>query len=384
MVKHNSKDDLKKKYKLEYRSNANLIKEYKAKYKNNALYHKFRIRPRFVWIKRILNRYKSAAIIILNWKNRRFWKAIFRFGIFFLALFGILSISYSLVKKIADKKTNIISVIEIPSFDTETLLNDVESRFHFLSSRVKGVSFFVYKVKTKDNLWKLAKQYRYSVHTLIGVNPQLTTYNVNTNQKILVPSSGGTLHPIQKNDTWEKISQRYDIDDIKLLKDTNYAVKTLKEGEYLFIPGKRPVVDLMNQKMQEAYALRDLFISPIGGAITSAFGRRRHPVTGQISGHGGIDIRASEGTLVGAADDGVVIVASYDVGHYGVAVFIDHQNGYITHYGHLSSINVRVGQKVKAGQIIGRSGSTGRVTGPHLHFTIKKGDISIDPLRFLW
>ena len=88
--------------------------------------------------------------------------------------------------------------------------------------------------------------------------------------------------------------------------------------------------------------------------------------------------------MVSAAADGVVIVASNDVGHYGTAVFIDHQNGYVTHYGHLSKLLVRVGQKVKAGKLIAKSGSTGRSTGPHLHFTIKKNDKSLNPQDFLW
>jgi murein DD-endopeptidase MepM/ murein hydrolase activator NlpD len=79
-----------------------------------------------------------------------------------------------------------------------------------------------------------------------------------------------------------------------------------------------------------------------------------------------------------------VITASNDVGHYGTAVFIDHQNGYITHYGHLSKIYVHVGQHVKAHQLIAKSGATGRVTGPHLHFTIKKNGVNLDPLKFIW
>lgn len=311
-------------------------------------------------------------------------KFFIRWAVFLSILAIVYFAFYFTAKKIADSKIADSVFLESETFDVQDLLNNIEARRKFLSSRVKGVDFLVYSVKRGDNLWKLASKYHYSVHTIIGNNPQLATYNVYEKQKILIPSAGGTLHPIQKDDTWEKIAQRYDLDDIDILKKTNYGVDKLKEGEFIFVPGKRPLVDLMNQKMQEAYALRDLFISPLGGAITSSFGRRRHPVTGQVSVHGGIDIRAPMGSLVGAADDGVVIVASYDVGHYGVAVFIDHNNGYITHYGHLSSISVREGQRVRAGQIIGRSGASGRVTGPHLHFTVKKGAQSLDPLRFLW
>ncbi|MDR0822195.1 MAG: M23 family metallopeptidase [Endomicrobium sp.] len=307
-----------------------------------------------------------------------------RWAVFFLALIIAILLSQIIIRIIAYRIAADVEKVEIPTFSTDVLLRDVEARRQYIAPRVKGVNFFVYTVRRGDNLWKLASKYHYSVHTLIGNNPQLTTYNINTNQKILIPSSGGSLHPIQKGDTWEKIADKYDIDDAKILRDTNYTVGKLTEGDYIFIPGKKPAVDLMNQKMQEAYALRDMFISPLGGAITSAFGRRRHPVTGAVSVHGGIDIRAPMGSLVGAAADGFVIVASYDVGYYGVAVFIDHRNGYITHYGHLSSIAVREGQRVRAGQFIGRSGASGRVTGPHLHFTVKKGDQSMDPLKFLW
>jgi len=82
-------------------------------------------------------------------------------------------------------------------------------------------------------------------------------------------------------------------------------------------------------------------------------------ITGERSLHGGIDIAVRQGTWVGAAADGVVIVASNDVGHYGTAIFIDHENGYVTHYGHLSKMYVHVGQRVKARQLIAKSGATG-------------------------
>jgi murein DD-endopeptidase MepM/ murein hydrolase activator NlpD len=107
-------------------------------------------------------------------------------------------------------------------------------------------------------------------------------------------------------------------------------------------------------------------------------------VTGQQGFHAGIDIAVPEGSWVGAGADGVVTVAGDGIGHYGKAVFIDHEDGYETQYGHLSKIFVHVGQRVKARQLIAKSGSTGRVTGPHLHFTIKKNGVPKDPLRYIW
>lgn len=308
---------------------------------------------------------------------------VLRWTIFLVILILVFLTARIIVNKTAEAALASVPVISIPSFTPDELLNDLEARQKYLSYRVRDTKFSIYSVQRGDNLWKLAKKFGYSVHTLIGCNPQLTTYNVNINQKILVPSSGGSLHPVQENDSWETIAEKYDI-ELNTLKITNFGITNPIPGEYLFIPGKRPAVDLMNESMQEKYALRSLFISPLGGRLTSAFGKRKHPVTGKVSNHAGIDIAAPTGTWVGAAADGVVILASHNVGHYGTAVFIDHKNGYITHYGHLSSINVRVGQKVRAGQLIAKSGATGRVTGPHLHFTIKKGDKSIDPLKFLW
>lgn len=272
-----------------------------------------------------------------------------------------------------------------PSFPLVTgdWINDNQVRIAHLRLRVPNLGLYTYKVKMRDNLWKIARKKRFSVHTLIAFNPQLKTYDLSINQIILIPSRSGTLHKIQSGDTWELVGKRYEISPDTVRK-TNEWVEKLVPGELLFIPDRRPDIDLMNEDMKEKYELRALFVSPLGGRLSSSFGKRRHPVTGQRSFHGGIDIAVKEGTWVGAAADGVVTLAGSDIGHYGKAVFIRHENGYETHYGHLSKIYVRAGQKVKARKLIARSGSTGRVTGPHLHFTIKRNGQAKDPLKFIW
>jgi murein DD-endopeptidase MepM/ murein hydrolase activator NlpD len=310
-------------------------------------------------------------------------KVVIRWIIFIILALSGCVFSQIVVTKKALAIISSVPVVSIPSYSHDVLLNDIGARAKYLTLRVKDVHFFVYSIKPKDNLWKIAKRYGYSVHSIIGTNPQLKTYEVSLNQEILLPSSGGSLHPIQDNDTWEKIAERYDA-DFKILQDVNFGILELIPGEYVFIPGKQPAIDLMNKDMQEKYELRSLFRSPLNGRYSSVFGKRKHPVTGQSSFHGGVDIAVPSGTWVGAAADGIVTVASHNVGHYGTAVFIDHKNGYITHYGHLSTIHVKVGQKVKKGQLIAKSGATGRVTGPHLHFTIKKGDKALDPMKFIW
>jgi murein DD-endopeptidase MepM/ murein hydrolase activator NlpD len=307
-----------------------------------------------------------------------------RWTAFFIVLAVVYFVVNSKVHAVAQASLQSALTVTIPVYTKDELVNSIESRLKYLYLRTKGVKFYVYKVNRRENLWTIAKKYGYSVHTIIGCNPQLKTYNINEGQKLLIPNIGGTLHPVHPKDTLKSISEQYGIEQ-SVLKNTNFMLNDDLEKEiFIFVPGKRPLVNLLNENMQQKYALRDLFISPLGGRISSPFGKRRHPVTGKSRRHGGIDIAVREGSAVGAAASGVVILASYDVGHYGVAVFIDHQNGYITHYGHLSKIFVRQGQKVRQGQIIAKSGSTGRSTGPHLHFTVKRNGVNVDPLQFLW
>jgi murein DD-endopeptidase MepM/ murein hydrolase activator NlpD len=118
------------------------------------------------------------------------------------------------------------------------------------------------------------------------------------------------------------------------------------------------------------------FSNPTGGRLTSRFGMR----WGRQ--HMGIDIGGPIGTNVRAADNGIIKFASWRNG-YGYYILIDHQNGYETGYGHNCQILVKVGQKVSKGDVISKMGSTGRSTGSHLHFEIKKNGVFIDPLKYV-
>ena len=135
----------------------------------------------------------------------------------------------------------------------------------------------------------------------------------------------------------------------------------------------------------EAY-LKVLSKVPIGkpcqGYISSHFGRRKDPFTGKPAFHTGIDIVGYPGTPVKATADGKVIYAGNHSG-YGKVVVIRHGFGYSTLYGHLKKIEVRAGQKVKRGQIIGYLGNTGRSTGPHLHYEVRRYGRYLNPSRYI-
>jgi len=117
---------------------------------------------------------------------------------------------------------------------------------------------------------------------------------------------------------------------------------------------------------------------PVGGPVTSGFGVRRHPVFGDMRMHSGIDIGASHGATVVAADAGTVITSSYN-SSYGNYVVVSHGNGITTLYAHLSSRSVGVGASVSKGQQVGLVGSTGISTGPHLHFEVMVNGSRVNP-----
>jgi murein DD-endopeptidase MepM/ murein hydrolase activator NlpD len=120
-----------------------------------------------------------------------------------------------------------------------------------------------------------------------------------------------------------------------------------------------------------------------GGESTDSFGVRGNPFGGgSAEFHSGQDIAAPHGTPVLAAADGTVLKADWQNG-YGQTVVIDHGNGLTTRYGHLSKIEVAAGQEIKRGVELGQVGSTGRSTGPHLHYEIRIGDVAVSPQRYL-
>lgn len=122
---------------------------------------------------------------------------------------------------------------------------------------------------------------------------------------------------------------------------------------------------------------------PIGkGWISSYYGERPDPFTGEIEMHKGIDFAAKEGSDVLAVANGVVTWSGRRYG-YGNLVEINHGHGYVTRYGHNAKTLVKVGDSVKRGQTISLMGSTGRSTGPHVHFEVLKNDRHIDPIRFV-
>lgn len=120
----------------------------------------------------------------------------------------------------------------------------------------------------------------------------------------------------------------------------------------------------------------------VGARMSSGFGTRLDPFNGRLARHTGLDFAGPTGTSVLAAVNGVVKDTGWQTG-YGKAIDIEHGYGFSTKYGHLSAILVKPGQRVKKGDVIGRLGSTGRSTGPHLHYEVRYHNVPLNPKNFL-
>jgi murein DD-endopeptidase MepM/ murein hydrolase activator NlpD len=122
---------------------------------------------------------------------------------------------------------------------------------------------------------------------------------------------------------------------------------------------------------------------PVRGPVNSEFGRRRSPWSGKSEQHDGIDIGTPPGTAVACPAAGTVVAAGAG-GDFGRHVMLDHGNSVRSIYGHLKSLDVKAGQRVEKGQRVGLVGSTGRSTGPHLHYEVRVDGKPVDPRAFLW
>lgn len=154
------------------------------------------------------------------------------------------------------------------------------------------------------------------------------------------------------------------------------------------LPASRSLQSLLTTKklLTPANVKTPQFINPLPVArVSSNFALRVNPVTGRIKPHKGIDLAAPIGTSIKAASDGTVEFSDWSSGGYGNLVVLRHAGGWTTRYGHAYKLLVVKGQKVKAGQAIAEVGSTGRSTGPHLHFEIRTpNEVAVNPAKFLF
>ncbi len=250
-----------------------------------------------------------------------------------------------------------------------------------------------YTVAQGDDLWKIASFYGLNPVTIAVANDLPDDYLIYPDQVLIIPPADGILYTVQAGDSVETIAEAYNVSPDVII---NFPFnnlgdgKTVQAGQQILIP----TMDLSNaaggKGGVEAGPAQDPFAgtAEVSGPA-QATGTFVWPVVGTVSqefggGHNGLDIANVAWTPVVAADGGVVTFAGWNDFGLGYAVAIDHENGYVTWYGHLvEPPAVKAGDRVGQGQWLGGMGSTGKSTGPHLHFIVLHNNIYENPLQYL-
>jgi len=234
-----------------------------------------------------------------------------------------------------------------------------------------------YTLKKGDMLSTVAKQFNLALGTLISFNNIRNVRHVGNGTTLVVPNTDGVLYTAVTGDSLSGIARTSKIPYEKILESNSLSTPVITPGQKIFLPG----ATLSTWDLKQASG--ELFIYPVRGYITSRFGTRRDPFTGARTFHNGIDLANSLGTPVRASMAGTVTDTGYS-SSYGNYIVINHEGGFQTLYGHLRAFDVKVGQYVDQGQLIGQMGSTGYSTGSHTHFSIFKWHHALNPLNYLY
>ena len=295
----------------------------------------------------------------------------------------------------------------------------------------KRAEQITYKVKKKDTIPAIAKRYGIKQDTILMNNKDALNNKMKVGDTITFPSIDGLYYKLEKNDTLAKIAKKYGISVVDIVDYNNINPKRLKAGSTIFLKGvtlqkykdvegrliaaQQAKEDKKKNKNKEKEKEKEKPENPPKGTkgsppppppednddggrsaaysgagfaypvryagVSSPFGNRYHPVLKRYILHTGVDLVAKYVPLR-AAKAGVVTFAG-NMSGYGKIIIIRHDNGYETRYAHLSVISTNVGEHVNQGDLIGKTGNSGRTTGAHLHFEIRQNGVPKNPMKYL-
>jgi murein DD-endopeptidase MepM/ murein hydrolase activator NlpD len=275
-------------------------------------------------------------------------------------------------------------------------MEDVESARRRLFNRqrsgenagdlAEALTIYRYALREDDDILSVAARCTVPYAALATLNRLSHPSGLENLEYILIPSSPGIFIPREPVSDIEFLllsardSRPGDQKAAISVRDPGGAGGDLRNpeaGAFLFYPGD----DF--SPTERIFFLNSGFRFPLRTyRLTSSFGMRQNPVTGRYRLHEGLDLAAPEGTEVFAARDGVVSETGYSP-VYGNYVIVRHGNDWTSLYGHLSKIEITLRQELRSGSLIGRVGSTGQSTGPHLHFELRRGGRAQDPGKYL-
>lgn len=225
-----------------------------------------------------------------------------------------------------------------------------------------------YKVKRGDTLKSIARKYNVRPESISGSSRLNEYQDIKPGQTLSIPTRDGFYYVVKKNERLANILQAHKVTlDKFMAQNDSVNIDLLDVGEEIFLPGAKPI------RKPETW-----FVPVPSRIITSHYGHRTFP---RSAFHRGLDLKAFY-VSARAAKSGVVTYSGW-LGGYGNAIIIKHDDTYKTLYGHLSKRLVSVGQHVRRGQVVGRTGDTGYSFGPHLHFEISRNGENVNPRKFL-
>jgi murein DD-endopeptidase MepM/ murein hydrolase activator NlpD/transposase-like protein len=261
-----------------------------------------------------------------------------------------------------------------------------------MRKQAKPLSITAYIVKNGDTLWSISGRFDLDLDTIIGSNKLKDINSLKPGSTLRIPNQDGIFVRVSRNDTVSKLADKYGSSkEAILIANSMSSESGLILGQEIFLPGGKitAVAESSDVKKSVRVAAGRIMASssrrfrwPVIGNISSSFGWRRNPFGRRRLFHSGLDIRAPYGRSIVAAGDGCIVYAGWMSG-YGKAIVISHPGGVATLYGHCSSLVVGSGTFVRSGQTIARVGSTGRSTGNHLHFEVRRNGSPVNPIRFL-
>lgn len=340
-------------------------------------YGKSRILSVARWIERV----KDIFVAILIVKRGKYSSSFLNGSFFLLAMAAIvggpiIAENNPFTNELGDQQALQAAVVSF---------NPYESTLGTIISAKPRDKVVDYTVLGGDTLSTIAKKFDVSLDTLKWENA-LKSDTIKPGQTIKVPPGTGIIHKVTSGDNIYTIAKKYNVDaqNIVNFPFNDFAdldTFSLTSGQTLFIPGgsilpPKPIASpdgFYSGPIQAGARGNSNFIWPTSGGVT------QYPVWYHMA----VDIANSSLPPVLASDNGTVTFAGcLDYG-YGCHIIIDHGNGFQTLYAHLSSLGVTPGQSIAQGQQIGVLGSTGRSSGPHLHFEVRSGGAQLNPLNFL-
>lgn len=292
-----------------------------------------------------------------------------------------------------------------------------------------------YIVRKGDTPSKIAAKFGMSLNSFRANNPKMDK-SLKVGSTVNVVSEDGVFYKLQKGDSVSRIAVKYKVKAADIVKYNNISPKKMRVGQEIFLKSpdykaflekEKPKLSKkeIDKKLKEKQAKEDQkiyaenkktgktakntqqelekekgqkdssgdggevassggggFAMPVRYAgVSSPYGSRFHPVLKRYIFHSGVDLVAKYVPLR-AARAGVVSFAG-NMSGYGKIIIIKHDNGFETRYAHLSQISTRVGERVERGELIGKTGNTGRTTGPHLHFEIRRSGKTLNPMKYL-